>query len=454
MKTKLTRITALFLAAALLLLTFAGCGKAKPFEPIEGPGLEELVETDKLVLYILSEENRLEKERLNRFTALYDVEVELVLVDGNDLSAYTDRLTNDLSTGGGPDIILLSDMPLSDITKIALNHNLLDLTNLMAEDPDIVEEDYLDGVFETGKLHGRQYMIPAAVSLPLMLSSEERLQEYGFHWENAQSTSAYLEELARLTPQAEENPSFDQMLDSKNRFPELMSASGISVVNYETGEVLPDEEGLQRFLEAYKTYFPYDYDGGKSYIYGNGNDRVMKGRNAFWYGGFDIDGLTTTISAMKFHEHGHLTEMIPGESGEVVGDTAPGMVAINAYSKNTANAWRFMKFLLSEAEQSEKYQLYNAIPVHKGAIRHQLESGWAIYVANGLEFYDTETSALTEEEVEYYYQKLTSADRYICGSRFFAGMVMESMLPYFRDEDSYKNCLDKLRSKLKFYLSE
>ena len=87
-------------------------------EPVEGPSLADLKETDSLVIYTYTG-NVPHQPRINQFSALYDVDVEVVRVDGH-ISEYTERVMNDLASGSGPDVLFVDDLYSSDIAKIAL----------------------------------------------------------------------------------------------------------------------------------------------------------------------------------------------------------------------------------------------------------------------------------------------------------------------------------------------
>lgn len=133
---KPTRILSLGAAAVLLLLTFAGCApeRAKTSEPVDPVHIDrlmydELTPTDTLVLYIpVSAESQI-KLLIDRYKELYDVEVEVVRVEGS-YEEYAERVANDLAGGTGPDVLFFNYLYL-DIAKAALNHNFLDLTDIL-----------------------------------------------------------------------------------------------------------------------------------------------------------------------------------------------------------------------------------------------------------------------------------------------------------------------------------
>ena len=127
MKTK--RMIALALAVLMFLLTFAGCAQAPM--TVQGPTLDKLTPTDKLVIYTAGSRYPWMQRQVELYERLYDVDVEVVTVA---VDAYAERVTGDLAGGAGPDVLFLELLPNTDIAKAALNNNFLDLTEILARD--------------------------------------------------------------------------------------------------------------------------------------------------------------------------------------------------------------------------------------------------------------------------------------------------------------------------------
>ena len=451
------RILSAFLAVFLLFLLFTGCAKnPEPVEApepvIEGPGLDDLVETDSLVIYIMKANEAWERQLIDRFQMATGVEVEIVSVEG-DAFSYAERVMNDLAAGSGPDVLFVEKLSGFDVSKVALTRSFLDLTDILAEDPEFSENDYLDGVLEAGQFGGRQYTMPVAYDLLLAVSPTEVLKELGFDWSGIDTMSDFLEEIARLMPAAEQNPSFQRMLYSKNSLNKLLQASGICLIDYEAGEVLPDEEALREFLEAYKAYFPYDYDEFGGGLSVNIGDRVLtSGQCAFWPP-TDIKGLVQTMDILQLKSCEYLYHVIPGQTNAAVG-CITSQLAIPANAKNTANAYQFIKFMISEETQSDYYMIGNH-PIHKSALQKTVQEAPSVYEANGQFLLDYETPALTDEEAQSLLEVLTGIDQFSQRAPYDLWMILqESMLPFFQDEASYETCLADLKNRLTLYLSE
>ena len=113
---KKTRILSACLAAILLILTFAGCEKKTPPEPLTS---NELNATDTLLLYVLEEQESIFRSIAARFTANTGIKPELLIVEG-DLDAYQERVAADLAAGSGPDVLFLYYLDNLDVAKLQL----------------------------------------------------------------------------------------------------------------------------------------------------------------------------------------------------------------------------------------------------------------------------------------------------------------------------------------------
>ena len=454
---RINHIISLALSTIVIMLSFIGCksDNSEIAEKIvEGPHLSDLVETDTLVIYIQPNSEALERRRIDMFQKSSGVKVEVVRVDA-DSKTFAERVLNDVAGGGGPDIIFTDQMIALDLWKTAVNHGFLDLTEILAEDPDFHEEDYLDGVFETGRYNGRQYTIPLSYQLRFAVSPAEMLKKLGFDWEKIDTMEDFLNEIVRLTPKAKDSyPSFKKMMAVHNYLFNLLWSSGVPLIDYESGKVLPDEKAFRELLEAYKAYYTWDYDES---TYGKGvwhpNEKVVLsgGQYTFWLPG-NIENLASGLCIAREKDCEICYQVIPDMTGNTTAcvDT---QIAIRANAVNTLNAWKFVKYMLSDDAQEDQWaSLYYSLPIRKSAVMNRLRNQPAVTAAGT---YDYANYAISEEEAEDIYNMLTDIDRFV--PRLPQApweFVEETMLPFLQDEKSYNDCLKELKSKLTFYLSE
>lgn len=420
-------------------------------DSIHSLAYRDLRPTDSLVIYIPSEweyYERQERHRADLFRLLYGVNVELVVVEGG-LDAYQERVLADTARGEGPDILNLSYFDM-DLAKAVMNGELLDLTDILAEDEDFREEDYLDGVFETGRFGGGQYAVPISIYPTYYLTVPSALDELGYRRNRIRTLSDHLEELARLTPEAEKNPEFVRMTDNVNQFSFYLMLSGVRLLDYETGTVLPDEKTFGEFIRGYKAYFPYDYaEPGDTIWYGYGADALRK-RQYYFCDYAESSNLVYDIDNMNRISLDYELVTLPGQTGETVGYDLD-LLAISADARNKLNAYLYIKMMLSENIQTDLQILY-ADPIHKAAIRARLN--FYIYGSYCPEDNPNKT-LITEKEQKELYEVMTGIDRYVTSIPYrLRTLVFQTMLPYFRDEKSYQACLTELKAGLTNYLEE
>ena len=205
-------------------------------------------------------------------------------------------------------------------------------------------------------------------------------------------------------------------------------------------------------MEAYQKYFPEDYDeSGYTYASNNGDRELVSGKCAFWDPSAVTD-IQFTMNLMQEKEHEPVVHAVSTQDGGAI-NPIHIQYAINVNSANTLNAYWYIKFMLSEAAQADEFTI-TGMPIRKEVLRKSVYEGYAVYTNHGFAVYDYDRTALTTEEADALYTMLTDADFSRRGPYLLFEMLKESMLPYFKGEDSYKNCLAELRSKLTFYLSE
>ena len=143
----------------------------------------------------------------------------------------------------------------------------------------------------------------------------------------------------------------------------------------------------------------------------------------------------------------------PGQMEKVVGCISEQM-AISANAKNTLNAYKFIKYMLSEETQADN-SIISYMPVHKNVLHKGIHDAHALYKNNGGLFEDEEELAFSEEEANTIEATITGVDQFVkMVPRNLIDILLEAMLPYFQDEASYEDCLSELRNKLTLYLSE
>jgi ABC-type glycerol-3-phosphate transport system substrate-binding protein len=73
---------------------------------------------------------------------------------------YTKRLTTELMAGGGPDIIVMSDMTFPDINKAVQSNLFADLSSFLLDDHEFDRSNYIIPALDSGVIGNSQIYIP------------------------------------------------------------------------------------------------------------------------------------------------------------------------------------------------------------------------------------------------------------------------------------------------------
>lgn len=402
--------------------------------------------TNELIIYIPAYSTL--SPAMERYRELYpDVNlIEVKVTESEEAYAYDTRISAELAEGKGPDVIFPSAAFNMNDYKTANTGAFLNLSEIIAQDTDFNPDDYIESVFNGGVYRGHQYVIPFSFSLYSYTSRADVFNEIGFDSSKTGDSFSFLNEVIRCLPEAEENMDLMSMFPSKKYLSNLIKASGIRLVDYETNEVLPDEKDLKTLLEAYKPYYPVDYDNSKIINY------VFRDDNS-------VDDVFYSSSELK-SEGGFVSSTMRRMDGKLQA-ISYSTVAIRSNSTNQLNAWNFIKLLLSPEFQGDGNRFTQpGIPVLKSAVSTVVERAFNYYGGEvtedkGITGKGVVFTQLSQEESKAYLDLFTSVD---CCIGYSEGQLyrtfIENMEPYLADKQSYEDCIEGLKNDLLLYISE
>jgi ABC-type glycerol-3-phosphate transport system substrate-binding protein len=373
-----------------------------------------------------------------------NVNIEVFRFRGNH-SDYITQVSLELMAGKGPDILFPSWMFNTDGYKAADAGAFLDLNPFIEQDEEFNIDDYIKGVMDGGVYNGKRYVMPLEHRHYIMVTVPQRMDEIGFDYSQMSDTSSFMNEIMRVLPKAQENPDFMYVIN-EHLWNRLYRASGIKLIDYETKEVLPDEESLRQLIEAYKPY--HDLDGK----YGGymEAERILFG-NVMFMDGSAMQHTFMDISWLKGKSKYQL-DVIPGMDGKIHSETITS-AAIRSGSPNAQNAWNYIKLLLSPRFQSERFLVY--MPVHKDTIIADINEMREVYDGPARNMPSHVWTKLTEEEMQEFIDIVLNVDH---SHSLFAwpveGFLGEQLESYYKGEISLDTAIERLRNTLKLYVSE
>lgn len=457
----------LILIFSLCLLTLASC---TPDNAVPTPGEPMVVELPEIPQGTIQQEETTELHIwmegdisgwVREFNEVYP-EIRVTVESPYAVLGGTyPHLPKTLADGSGeyeyPDVVYVSNYlyvyqweekreeAFADIYKMMDSGALLDMTEFMENDPEFDLSQFDQKTLECGKYRGGQYLLPKAVGsiYRTLLGRSDKLEQAGFQMESLKNANEFLSELTRVRKETGMKSTLTHMgYCSKEDL--LFQACAPDLVDFDSGEILPEEEKFEEFCRTWKEFFY-----GEQRERENINDVRSEDRNApklldsaqalFEMCG-DIDILSCIDLKETLPEGASLIKKgMPDVNGEVIGEGIENF-GICTYGENHHNAWKFIKFILSYPELES-----GALPTFTEYQSPAVES--IVEKRRQKDNYN-----LSQEEEEAFKAEANNFDRYRFSSTKLFEIFTETMEPFFRDEADYGTCIVELKNGLKDYL--
>ena len=465
------------LCAALLLGAF-GCGLTKTENPDKtannaNSNNAQTSKTDSLSIYIYGAYKGYDYT-VNLFKQKYPgiaINVKYIPAIYNIFDMNYDDfklMVSDLQAGGGPDIIFWEDggiltLDLYDMMDKGL---FRDLDEFMQRDKEFNPDDYVEELFNAGWYAGKRQYVPIGYNVLKFVTSREALDRAGVTWiseypefrELAAGAKDYISRTAANPYVSSVFPTFDDM------FPWCgLSYCDISsrTVSYETADFRAAVDFCKDLYALWLGKMEY----GAPMPTKGAAQMIMDGALLFEVNVLE-KGFPMAYRALLAAGQTPLLCPMPSVSYTRPLARATHNVAINANSANSANAYNFVKMLLSEEFQAMGEDgTDNAVlsftefgvPVNKKALDKRL-AGYAklpeqqiTYVdpTNGEKYYVT-LAELRDEDVEAYRWFVTNV-QFAPGDPRLDGLMLMWMQGYLTGEKTYEECIKILETNMWTY---
>jgi len=412
--------------------------------------LEQLPETDKLVLYRHQFISWALDPAVKIFEEMYpDVEVEVHDFE-SDWYAYEALLSAELPAGRGPDLLLMGCEDFPDIHKVMDIGVFCDLNDFIGSDPGFGLDDYNKVVMDSGVYKGKRYLAPINYLSHILLTSEEALAAAGMSVESFKTFDGYASEIRRYL---EEYASTKAVYWHGGNLGWTMFFpwSGLRIMDYENKKANVDGEDFKKVIDAYKDIFVQDSTG--SYSPSHLADALKNGEMLLFNPAQPLP--FTTYYGEVAVDSSPVYFPFPAVNGKTTAQVRTS-ASILANSPNKANAYAFLKILLSEKIQFEDansfFRNWFYMPV--------LNTVFDAMVSAIVEFTEGWTwngvlIPVSADIVRDYIDMYANVDDCQMYVRGVIWEVFETyMMPYFKDEDTYENCLNRTRNFLELYIGE
>jgi len=214
-------------------------------------------------------------------------------------------------------------------------------------------------------------------------------------------------------------------------------------------------EAFRKIVDTYKSYYAYDYVENN---YLNDDADVLARQERLFTPDYSAQPVDYFLNySMIFHESTPVVSEIKSVDGKVVAQVQDYAV-IRASSKNKANAWRFIKILLSGQYQVSDDMCYD-FPVLKDALKKRFEE----YASDSTSI--TATRYNNGEPIGWeafapldtfdsFFSLVDKVDGAVLDRPQTHDFLWDSLLPYLDGVKDYETCLAEFENRLGLYASE
>ena len=449
------KLLKLLLCVLLCCSVVSGCGKKEPLQvwvsvhTTAGQG-DQFAH---LALYYL----KLQDKSIEAEITVFQEELK----EGQESAGFalTQTLLSSLMAGEGPDVILFTDVDFGDVQKLAESGAFLDLSGYLEQSEAISEADFVPGVFGSCKTDDAFFYVPLGYTVLSSVTSEEILTARG--WNAPEDIGDLLEQIEAFSAEERDGTAFfnafyesyDVVRDYPLRW--MVEYSGIRLIDYDTGTVLPDEEALGRILRAYQPIWQVQREAeflGYSML----TEGLLTQRELCFL--YPFPSVALYGRCMVSGDLSTELQCLGGLDGSVTA-TVTAYAAINANSRSPEEAWKLIEMMLGKTMQDTILSQHNCLmelPVRLGS----LDDYWLQYNMDWADsmFVDSNegthlSEPLDQETAARYARRCESAAVHY-NSQTALDVLMEAMEPYLAGEAEYETCMEQLRNRLTLYAGE
>lgn len=388
----------------------------------------------------------------NKTNSQYRVEIKSYIEEQGDFSKLTDarnRFMADLVGGNGPDLIYLEYL---DWVNLAKKGALEELTPYMQKTGGVAKTDFLEAVVNAYELDGSLYTIPRSFSLSTLMGKETVVNSV-------------------------EEWTFESMLELAQDYPEVALIYGMDSYSFirmsmQYGESLFVDNNNQCHFDGpeFAELLAFVTQGKNTLAMGF-SPRADLLLNKYLLLKVDITGLEAYQMYMQlFKGEGVLAGYPTADGSRGVLLEGAEMMAISSQSTKKEGAWSFLEYYL-QAEVSTFWQMPTLVSTFEemadkameieyeydkdGNIKYDKEGNPVQEAKRNYGYYDfnADIYALTEEELEGFYELLNHAVRGNSESVIMQ-IVMEEISPFLNGDKTAEEVTTIIQSRVQLYLDE
>ncbi|MBW7458161.1 ABC transporter substrate-binding protein [Paenibacillus sepulcri] len=426
----------------------------------DDPSMAEHSGKAKLVISTYSRNEQIQTA-VKKYEALHpniEIDLQVAQTDVNDpdkqladQEKFVAAANTAMLAGKGPDLIEMDLLP----TEKYVNRNLLvNLSDLMQQDPTFKKEDYFTNILDNSQINGGLYAMPLSFYLSGLIGDEGALVKAG---EQVNDQNWSWSEFAEMAKQLSQKGGYEHAFGSSPDYmlTEMVSENYGLFVDEANGRASFDSASFTGLMKQVKAMF----DEGVVY------DALAGGRKNIKKTYFEeaqiqspadyLYVLEAYASQAKFYTKPHAQEM--GDGGYF---RARQTLGISASSPVKKEAWDFIHFLLSEEANSipGNTSVSSGFPIDKSAYDKQIkqlrDEGVQAY-KNG----PANSSAIKPDSTML--KRLDQLEANVTGAVHALGkpsrideIVTEECQAFFSGQKSAEDVAKLIQNKVVLYLNE
>ena len=309
--------------------------------------------------------------------------IERTLFKEDQYEQYKSKLTTDLLTGEGPDIIFVDGETFPSIRKVMVAGVFCDLNELMEKDKEFNLSDYNKTIMDSGVYKGNRYLIPWYYELPVLTTVKSVMDENSVSTDSLSSWDGFMEEVRKFAKLDEKNAKY--FLAGDLKLSDIVESCGDLFVDYDKKKTTFNSNEFIQLLGMYKeicsVQCPEDISKNpKTWLgFGPVEDYLSIFRITKKYSYPFMFWVANSESLYRYKEE-LLIYPFPSFRQKVgVNAVSACFLAINSKCENKQAAFDFIKYALSEKEQSMweyedgTFHLMRSLPVNNKALDITLE---------------------------------------------------------------------------------
>ena len=309
--------------------------------------------------------------------------IERTVFESNQYEQYKSMLATDLLTGEGPDIIFVENQTFPSIRKVMASGVFCNLNELIEKDKEFNLSDYNKTVMDSGIYKGKRYLIPWYYELPILMTVKSVTDENDISTDKLDSWNGFMEEVGKFSNLDEKSSKY--FLTGAFKFSDIIEGCGDLFVNYDKKKTNFSSEEFIQLLEMYKEIYSVkcpeeNFKGLKTRLgFGSTEDYLSIFQVSKYYSSpFRLQ--LANSESLYFYKEDLSIFPFPSFRQKGGANAVPAcFLAINSKCRNKQAAFDFIKYALSEKEQSMweyddgTFHLMPGLPVNNKALDITLE---------------------------------------------------------------------------------